>query len=299
MKNIFSGTGVALVTPFHKYGTIDFSSLEKIVNHVINGNVDYLVVMGTTGESATISADEKNAVVDFVIETANNKLPIVRGIGGNNTQEIINTIKSESFEGISGILSVSPFYNKPQQKGIYQHYKSIASASSLPVMLYNVPGRTGSNIEAHTTLELAHQFDNIVAIKEASGNFNQISRIIKERPKDFLVISGDDALTLPMMSMGADGVISVTANAFPEAFSRMVSLCRQGDFAGASKIHYALIDIMETLFEDGSPGGIKAALQILDLAQSNLRLPLVKINKSSYFKLQTLITTFSELHNNF
>lgn len=292
MKNLFTGTGVALITPFHKYGTIDFTSLEKVVDHVISGKVDYLVVMGTTGEAATLSGDEKNAVLDFVIETTNNKIPIVRGIGGNNTQEIINQIKTESFEGISGILSVCPYYNKPQQKGIYQHYKAIASATSLPIILYNVPGRTGTNIDAITTLELAHEVENIVAIKEASGNFNQISKILKDKPSDFLVISGDDALTVPLMAMGAAGVISVTANVFPEEFSKMVNLCQKGNFAEASKIHFALHDIIDALFEDGSPSGVKAALQMLDLAQNNLRLPIVKINKSLYIKLNTLLTEY-------
>lgn len=295
MKNIFSGTGVALVTPFHKYGTIDFSSLKKIVKHVLNGKVDYLVVLGTTGESATLSHDEKNAIVDFVLEVSKNKVPVIKGVGGNNTQEIINTIKSESFDGLSGILSVCPYYNKPPQKGIYQHYKTIASASPVPVILYNVPGRTGTNISVETTLQLAHEFDNIVAIKEASGDLGQVSRIIKDKPEDFLVISGDDALTVPMMSLGAAGVISVAANAFPKEFSSMVNLCLEGKFSEATGIHYSLLDIMETLFEDGSPGGIKAALQILDLAQNNLRLPIVKINKSVYLKLNNLITEFLEL----
>jgi len=295
MKNIFAGTGVALVTPFHKYGTIDFSSLKKIVKHVLKGNLDYLVVLGTTGESATLSSDEKNAVVDYVIEITKSKVPIVKGIGGNNTQEIINTIKSESFEGISGILSVCPYYNKPPQKGIYQHYKTIASASPVPIILYNVPGRTGVNMSVETTLQLAHDFDNIVAIKEASGDLAQVSMILKDKPDDFLVISGDDPLTVPMMSLGAAGVISVTANAFPEEFSTMVKLCQEGNFREASKIHFDLFRIMETLFEDGSPGGVKAALQILDIAQNNLRLPVVKINKSVYLKLNTLINEFLEL----
>lgn len=294
MKNYFSGTGVALVTPFHKYGTIDFSSLKKIVKHVLNGKVDYLVVLGTTGESATLSSDEKNAVVEYVIEINKNKVPIVKGIGGNNTQEIINCIKSESFDGISGILSVCPYYNKPPQKGIYQHYKTIASASPVPVILYNVPGRTGVNMSVETILQLAHDFDNIVAIKEASGDLAQVSRILNDKPEDFLVISGDDALTVPMMSLGAAGAISVTANAFPEEFSSMVSLCQEGKFGEAAQIHFELFEIMETLFEDGSPGGIKAALQILDIAQNNLRLPVVKINKSVYLKLTNLITDFIE-----
>ena len=297
MNNKFSGTGVALVTPLHKYGTIDFGSLKKIVDHTIKNGVDYLVVLGTTGESATLSHDEKNAVVDYVVETCNNRVPIVKGIGGNNTQEIINTIKSENFDGISGLLSVCPYYNKPQQKGIYLHYKTIASASSLPVILYNVPGRTGCNIEPETTLQLAHDFSNIVAIKEASGDFIQISKIIKGKPNGFTVISGDDALTVPLMSIGVKGAISVTANAFPAQFSDMVNICLKGNFGKARAIHYQLLEIMNTLFEDGSPGGVKAALQILNLAQNNLRLPVVKVSKSVYIKLNTLITEYLKIKN--
>ncbi len=297
MNNNFSGTGVALITPLHKYGTIDFGSLKKIVNHTIKNGVDYLVVLDTTGESATLSHDEKNAVVDFVIETCNNRVPIVKGIGGNNTQEIINTLKSENFDGINGILSVCPYYNKPQQKGIYLHYKTIASTTSLPIILYNVPGRTGCNINAETTLQLSHDFNNIVAIKEASGDFNQISKIIKNKPNDFTVISGDDVLTLPLMAIGVEGVISVTANAFPNQFSKMVNLCIKGNYKKAGAIHYQLLEIMNTLFEDGSPGGIKAALQILNLAQNNLRLPVVKVSKSVYIKLNTLITEYLKIKN--
>lgn len=295
MKTKFSGTGVALVTPFHKYGTIDFTSLKKIVGHIIRGKADYLVVLGTTGEVTTLSADEKNAIIDYVIEITKGKIPIVIGLGGNNTQEIINIIKSRSFEGLSGILSVCPYYNKPQQKGIYRHYKTIASASPLPIILYNVPGRTGANISIETTLQLAYDFDNIVAIKEASGDLLQVSGIIKDKPDHFEVLSGDDQLTVPMMALGATGVISVTANAFPKEFSTMVNYCLQGDFANAVAIHYAMFNIMETLFEDGSPGGIKAALQILDLAQNNLRLPVVRINKSVYLKLSNLITEYNAL----
>jgi 4-hydroxy-tetrahydrodipicolinate synthase len=292
MKNKFTGTGVALVTPFHKYGTIDFGALEKIIEHTVSNGADYLVVLGTTGESATLSQDEKSAVVDFVVETVNNRVPVVKGIGGNNTQEILNTLKSERFDGIDAILSVSPYYNKPRQKGLYNHYKLIASASPVPLILYNVPSRTGSNLEAETTLQLANDFQNIIAIKEASGDFSQIARIIKEKPAEFQVISGDDNLTLPLMAMGAEGVISVTANAFPGEFSSMINLCLKGNFASAAKIHYGLLDIMETLFEDGSPAGIKAALQILDLAQNYLRLPLSKVNKSVYIKLNTLISNY-------
>lgn len=294
MKKLFKGTGVALVTPFHKYGTIDFGSLEKIVEHTITNGVDYLVVLGTTGESATLSRDEKNAVVDFVVETNNKRVPVVVGIGGNNTQDIVNTIKATSFDGIDGILSVCPYYNKPQQKGIYYHYKTIASISPLPLILYNVPGRTGANMDAETTLQLAREFSNIVAVKEASGNLSQIMKILRDKPDGFSVISGDDALTMALMALGAEGVISVVANAFPEEFSGMVRLCLDGKFDEARLVHYQLLEIIDTLFEDGSPGGIKAALQILDIAQNNLRLPVVKVNKSVYMQLNNLITNFLE-----
>jgi 4-hydroxy-tetrahydrodipicolinate synthase len=292
MKNSFTGTGVALVTPFHKYGTIDFGALEKIIEHTIAGGVDYLVVLGTTGESVTLSQDEKGAVVDFVIETTDKRIPVVKGIGGNNTQEILNVLKCDSFDGIDAILSVTPYYNKPQQKGLYNHYKLIAIASPVPVILYNVPSRTGSNLTPETTLQLAHDFKNIVAIKEASGDFSQIAAIIKDKPPGFKVISGDDNLTLPLMAIGAEGVISVTANAFPAEFSKMISMALKGDFKTAAKIHYSLLKIMETLFEDGSPAGVKAALQILEIAQSHLRLPLVRINKSIYIKLNALISDY-------
>jgi 4-hydroxy-tetrahydrodipicolinate synthase len=292
MKKNFTGTGVALVTPFHKYGTIDFGALEKIIEHTIAGGVDYLVVLGTTGEAATLSQDEKGAVVDFVVETTDKRIPVVKGIGGNNTQEILNVLKCDSFEGIDAILSVTPYYNKPQQKGLYNHFKLIASASPVPVILYNVPSRTGSNLSSETTLQLAHDFNNIVAIKEASGDFQQIAAIIKDKPAGFKVISGDDNLTLPLMAIGAEGVISVTANAFPAEFSKMISLALKGDFKSAAAIHYSLLKIMETLFEDGSPAGVKAALQILEIAQSHLRLPLVRINKSIYIKLNALISDY-------
>lgn len=294
MNTKFTGTGVALITPFHKYNAIDFGAIEKLVEHTITNHVDYLVVLGTTGESATLSEDEKNAVVDFIVESVAGRVPVVKGIGGNNTQEIVDKIKKSSFSGIDAMLSVCPYYNKPQQKGIYYHFKTIASVSPVPVILYNVPGRTGANMSAETTLELARDFENIVAIKEASGNFSQIMKIIQDKPKDFTVISGDDALTLPLIALGAEGVISVIANAFPAEFSEMVNLCLKGDFENARKIHYSLNDIINALFEDGSPAGIKAALQILDIAQNYLRLPLVKVNKSVYLQINNLITKFLE-----
>jgi len=290
MNEIFKGTGVAIVTPFHKHGTIDFGSLGNLIEHLIANKVDYIVVMGTTGESVTLSKDEKNALLHFAVDTIARRVPLVVGIGGNNTQAIIDSIKATPFEHVDAILSVCPYYNKPQQKGLYLHYKNIASASPVPVILYNVPGRTSVNMTAETTLKLAHDFKNIIAIKEASGNLSQCMEIIKNRPPDFLVISGDDILTLPLLALGGDGVISVVANAFPAEFSEMVNLGLKGDFEKARFIHYQLTDIIESLFADGNPAGIKAALEILGLVPNNLRLPVVKVNREVYNRLQTQIT---------
>lgn len=294
MNQIFTGTGVALVTPFHKHGTIDFNALKSLLDHVTKGKVDFLVVMGTTGESVTLSKDEKRALVDFVIEENENRLPLMLGVGGNNTQEIENVLRSFDLNGISGILSVSPYYNKPQQKGIYQHFKTIATASPLPIMLYNVPGRTNSNMSAATTLQLANDFRNIIGIKEASGNLVQVMEILRDRPKNFLVISGDDVLTLPMIAMGADGVISVVANSHPAAFSKMVKLGREGKMEEAKKIHYRLMEYIDLLFQDGSPSGIKAALEIMGICENNLRLPLVKVNKALNNQLRQVIEAMNE-----
>jgi len=245
--------------------------------------------LGTTSEAVTLSKDEKNAVVNFFIETVNNRVPIMLGVGGNNTQEVVNTIKSNSFEGIDSILSVAPYYNKPQQKGLYYHFKTIADASPVPVYLYNVPSRTSVNISAETTLKLATEVKNIAGIKEASGDLGQIMEILKNKPADFKVLSGDDILTLPMLSLGAEGVISVVANAFPGEYSRMVKNGMKGDFTAARKNHYQLLEIINTLFVDGNPSGIKAALDILGYCKNNVRLPLVKVNKGVYNQLKQLI----------
>lgn len=285
----FKGVGVALVTPFHKYGTVDFTSLEKIVQNVLDGGVDYLVCLGTTSEAATLSSDERNAVVSFIVDQVDGRVPIVMGLGTNNTQEAINYLKSNSLDGIDAILSVAPFYNKPNQKGLYAHYKSIASACPKPIILYNVPSRTASNIDAETVLKLANDFDNIIAVKEASGDFEQCMEIIQHRPKDFLLLSGDDKLTLPLMSCGADGVISVVANVKPFEFSQMVKECAKGDFVKAREWHYPLCDLISALFADGNPAGIKAALSIEGLCQNNLRLPLVKVNKTTHNQLATVL----------
>jgi len=287
------GTGVAIVTPFGKDGAIDFKALNKLINHIITGGVEYVVALGTTGESVTLSSEEKKSIVEHVIESVDGRVPIVLGLGGNNTQEILNVLKNASdFNHITAILSVSPYYNKPNQRGIYQHYKAISEASPIPVILYNVPGRTNSNITSETTLKLAEEFKNIVAIKEASGNMEQCMRIIKHKPKDFMVISGDDNLTFPLVACGADGVISVVANAFPKDFSEMVRQMMIGNVEEARKLHYKLTDITEQLFADGNPAGIKAVLELMDICQSNLRLPLVRVNKATQNALTEMLQVY-------
>lgn len=283
------GTGVAIVTPFKNNGEVNYKELENIVKHLIKGKVEYLVVLGTTGESVTLSKDEKKAVVKCVVAAAAKKVPVVLGHGGNNTQELLDGFKTLDLKGIDAILSVSPYYNKPTQEGIYQHYKAIAEASPLPIILYNVPGRTSSNITAETTLRLAHDFKNIIAVKEASGNLEQCMKIIKDRPKDFLVISGDDALTLPIIASGGDGVISVVANAFPKDFSEMVRLALKNEIVKAQKLHYKLFDIIGLLFVDGNPAGVKCAMKLLGVCNDKLRLPLVNVTKPTADKLKEFI----------
>lgn len=293
MKQQFHGTGVAIVTPFRKYGTVDFNSLENLIEHIIGNGVDYIVVLGTTGESATLSSDEKNAITEFVLDTVNKRVPVVAGAGGNHTASVVKSVKELNEKQVDGILSVAPYYNKPQPKGLYYHYKNIASATDLPVILYNVPGRTGTNIPADITLQLAYDVENIVAIKEASGDLNQIETIIKDKPEDFNVISGDDGLTLPLMAMGASGVISVTANAFPKQFVKLVNSALENDFQTAREVHYQLKDIMDALFADGNPAGVKAALDELGIIKNNLRLPLVKVNKGVNTLIKKALADFA------
>lgn len=292
----FSGVGVAIVTPFHKHGTVDFTSLGKVIDYIIENGVDYIVALGTTGETATLTAQEKEAVKNFIIDQTDSRVPIVLGIGGNNTLETVDKIRNTNFDGISGILSVSPYYNKPQQKGIFLHYKNISETSPVPIIMYNVPGRTCSNITAETTLQIASELPNIVATKEASGNMTQIMEVIRNKPAGFSVISGDDSLTLPIMALGGVGVISVTANAFPKQFVELVKLCKSGKFKDATAIHYKLLPIMNTLFEEGSPSGVKAALETLNLCGNNPRLPLVKISKQLHNKMNSLIQEIIEMN---
>jgi len=292
IKTNLKGTGVAIVTPFHNYGTIDFSCLEKLLNHIIDGGVDFIVALGTTSEAATLTCDEQDAVMDFVKDTVGGRVPIVMGLGGNSTRAVVGKIKKTNFDGIDAILSVAPFYNKPNQKGIYNHFKNIAAACPVPVILYNVPGRTASNISAETVLQLARDFENIVAVKEASGNMSQVMDILRRKPEDFKLFSGDDALTFSLMCLGASGVISVVANALPAKFSQMVNLQLQGKFKKALELHYALLPVITQLFADGNPAGIKAALEIKGIIKNNLRLPMVKANKAVYFALQKMLQEF-------
>ena len=284
----FTGTGVAIVTPFTTKGEVDLSALAKLVEHLIKGKVEYLVVLGTTGETSTLSKEEKKQVINQVIKVNKKRIPLVIGIGGNNTAEIVESLKKDDLTEFSAILSVSPSYNKPSQEGIYQHYKALSKASPLPIILYNVPGRTASNIAWDTTIRLAKEFKNIIAIKEASGNMEQCMKIIKYRPDNFLVISGDDTLTLPLIACGADGVISVIANAYPKDFSDMVRSALSFDFKTAQKLHYKVMDITEQIFADGNPGGIKFILDKKNIIKPTVRLPLVEPNDIVKSKLKKL-----------
>lgn len=286
--NNLRGTGVAMVTPFRKDGGVDFRALTVLTEHLVKGKVEYLVVLGTTGESVTLSKDEKQAVLNCVLEANDGRLPVVLGVGGNNTGEICKELNNLDTTGLKAILSVSPYYNKPTQRGIYEHYRTVAGASPLPVILYNVPGRTGSNMLAETTLQLAIEVPNILAVKEASGNMEQVMRIIRDRPKGFLVISGDDALTMPMIAAGADGVISVIANAFAKEFSNMVRASLAGELDKARKGHYQLFDAMQAIFAEGNPGGIKAILNHMNLCENKLRLPLVPVSRALQTRLLEL-----------
>lgn len=285
----FKGTGVAIVTPFKNDSSIDYDALGRVVSHVIKGGVNYIVVMGTTGEASTLTLDEKKAVLSYVTREINNRVPLVVGIGGNNTQEVINTIRELNLEGVDGILSVTPYYNKPSQTGIFQHFKAISESSPLPLIIYNVPGRTSCNITSDTCLKLAHECKNIVAVKEASGDLAHIMRIIKGKPENFLVISGDDMLTLPVVAAGGDGVISVLANAYPAECSELVRHLLKNEYKIAREIQFRLIELIELCFADGNPSGIKAFLTIMNICQNVLRLPLVPVNQTVFSRIQKAV----------
>lgn len=282
------GTGVALVTPFNSDFTIDFDALAKLVEHCINGGLEYLVVLGTTGEGPTLTKEEKKQVFAFVAKQVAGRIPLVAGIGGNDTMEVIETMKSFDANGYTAILSVSPYYNKPNQEGIYLHYMELAKVTPLPIIIYNVPGRTGMGISAATTLRLANASDKFIAIKEASGNPEIFMDILKDKPAHFSVISGDDNLTLPFMAVGMTGVISVIAQAYPREYSDMVRLALAGNFAEASKLHFKLYDLMKAIFADGNPGGIKVLLEHLGICKNVVRLPLAPVNKQAEEKLISL-----------
>ena len=286
---------MAIVTPFKNDSSIDFAALGRMVNHVIGGGVNYIVIMGTTGESATLTKDEKKAIISYVVEVTDNRVPLVVGIGGNNTQEVINCVRHTNLNGIEGILSVAPYYNKPNQRGLFQHFKAIATSSPIPVIIYNVPGRTCSNISSDTCIELATECENIVAVKEASGDIAQIMRIIRNKPDNFSVISGDDMMTIPIIAAGGSGVISVLANAFPAATSELVSNALKSNYKTARDIQLRYLEMTELLFIDGNPAGVKAMLNIMNLCQNNLRLPLVAVNRTNYIRIQKAIDEVSKI----
>ena len=279
--NKFYGTGVAIITPFQQNGEIDFNALKNLIDYLIEGGVEYIVSLGTTGESVVLNAEEKKKVWAFTAEVNNGRIGLVAGIGGNNTAEVIEQIKAFDTAGYNAILSASPSYNKPTQEGIYQHYKAVAEASLLPVILYNVPGRTGSNVTAATTVRLAHDFKNIIGIKEASGNFDQFNQIMRDKPKEFLLISGDDPVTLPMMALGAVGAITVIGNALPRQTSDMVRAALNNDYTTAQKAHFSLIEFTRLCFVEGSPAGVKTALRLLGVCGDTVRLPLVQVGDNT------------------
>lgn len=284
-----SGMGVALITPFKEDESIDFDALARLLEYQIQNGTDYLVVLGTTGETPSLSENEKRQIQRFVVERTRGRIPLVLGVGSNNTRTVVDHLLNEDLSGYDAILSVVPYYNKPSQEGIYQHYATIAKASPLPIILYNVPGRTGVNMTAETTLRLARDFNNIVAIKEASGNISQMDDIIKNKPHDFMVISGDDGVTFPLITLGAVGVISVIGNAFPKEFSRMVRLALNGNYNQALTIHHRFTELFSLLFVDGNPAGVKCLLNLMGMIENKLRLPLVPTRITTYEKIQDVL----------
>jgi 4-hydroxy-tetrahydrodipicolinate synthase len=284
------GMGVALITPFQKNGDVDYPALSRLVDYQLQNSTDYLVVLGTTAETPTLTGTEQKEILQLVVNKVKGRIPIVLGVGGNNTRAVVEKLQSDDFTGIDAILSVVPYYNKPSQEGIYQHYKHITKATALPVVLYNVPGRTGVNMVAETTLRLARECENVIAIKEASGNMTQIGSIIKNKPQDFCVISGDDGITFPLITFGAVGVISVIGNAFPKEFSRMVRLALAGDYKNALTIHHNFTELFELLSVDGNPAGVKSMLSMMGYIENELRLPLIPTRITTYEKIRAILS---------
>ena len=289
VQNIFKGLGIALITPFKEDGSVDYDSLKRLVQYQLDNGADFFCILATTGETPTLTAKEKHTIKDLVVDIVQARVPILMGCGGNNTAAVVEELKTGDFKGIDGILSVCPYYNKPSQEGLYQHFKSVAQATELPVVLYNVPGRTGVNLKAETTVRLARDCHNIVAIKEASGNLEQVDEIIKNKPNDFDVISGDDSLTFPMVSCGAVGVISVIGNALPKEFSKMIRLQMRGEYDPARKIHHRFTDLFSLLFVDGNPAGVKAMLHEMGFIENKLRLPLVPMRISNMQRMSEIL----------
>ena len=289
LREKFTGTGIAIVTPFQEDGSIDWESYSRLIEFWISSKVEYLVVLGTTGESATIHGAEKQEVFSFVAREVAGRLPLMAGIGGNDTHEVVQAITGFDLKGYDAILSVSPYYNKPNQEGIFQHYKALDAATPLPIMMYNVPSRTGMSVTAATQLRIARELKNIFGTKEASGNFDLLNQLIKNKPDDFLVVSGYDPITLQMIAQGAEGVISVVANAYPKDFSEMVRLCLQGDFKKAAPLHYKYIDIISSLFAEGSPSGVKAYLAEMGLCKNTFRLPVYKVSDGLMDQIRQLM----------
>ncbi len=283
------GMGVAFITPFKEDESVDYEAIIRLVDYQLQNGTDFLVILATTAETPTLSSEEKIKIQKLIVERVNGQIPIVLGCGGNNTRAVIETLKNDDFTGIDAILSVVPYYNKPSQEGIYQHYKAIANSTDLPIILYNVPGRTGVNMTAETTLRLARDFKNIVGVKEASGNIIQMDDIIKNKPADFNVLSGDDGITFPLITLGAVGVISVIGNAFPREFSRMTRLALAGDYANALSIHHKFTELFDLLFVDGNPAGVKSMLNAMGMIENKLRLPLVPTRITTFEKIRAVL----------
>ena len=287
------GMGVALITPFKEDESVDYEALGRLVDYQVQNGTDYLVVLGTTAETPTLTEEEKRNIIDLVVSHVRGRIPIVLGVGGNCTRNVVDQLKHGNFQGIDAILSVVPYYNKPSQEGIYQHYKAIAQATKLPIVLYNVPGRTGVNMTAETTLRIAREFKNVIAVKEASGNITQMDDIIKNKPDRFNVISGDDGITFPLLTLGAVGVISVIGNAFPREFSRMVRLALAGDYENSRLIHHRFTELFSLLFVDGNPAGVKSMLNMMGFIENKLRLPLVPTRIVTYEKIRDVLRQIS------